>query len=200
MQTRLSHSVPALAAIVALVVPIGADVVTSSDDPPSPVVDTTMLPDALAELTGRAVELFDDAGLDLPTLRFTHHGDDREHCGGWKGVHRYENGVSDIGLCTDDFGPTTEWLVLHETAHAWAAHSLTEERRAAFRSLRGWEEWRADVWHESGSEQAAEIIAWGLIDRPVGVVTIHEHGCDDLVAGYLVLTGREALHGHRDRC
>ncbi len=198
MRTTLLHTVTALTALVAIV-PIGTDSATSAE-PHTPLVETSTLPPALADLAEGAVRLFDEAGLDLPDLRFVHHGDDREPCRGWKGVHRYEDGVSEIGLCTDESGPVIEWLVIHETAHAWAAHSLTDERREAFRNLRGWEHWRADKWHESGSEHAAEILAWGLIDRPAGIVTIPDHECDDLEAGYRALTGQEPLYGYRDYC
>ncbi|MGA9276542.1 hypothetical protein [Ilumatobacter sp.] len=93
--------------------------------------------------------------------------------------------------------------ILHEAAHAWAAHDLSEDRRAAFQSLWGWTYWRDDEaadWHENGAEQAAEMIRWGLIDHPVGVITINDHSCADLDAGYRTLAGRPPLHGYRDHC
>jgi hypothetical protein len=57
------------------------------------------------------------------------------------------------------------------------------------------------AWHESGSEQAAEMMVWGLFDRPVRIVTIiNEHSCNDLDAGYRAFTGQPPLHGYRDYC
>lgn len=44
------------------------------------------------------------------------------------------------------------------------------------------------------------MLVWGLIDRPVGIVTISDNSCDDLDAGYRVLTGQPPLHGYRDYC
>jgi hypothetical protein len=80
---------------------------------------------------------------------------------------------------------------------------LTESRRAAFLRLRGLTEWRnddPDRWHERGAEHAAEIMVWGLIDRPVRPVFIPDNTCADLLAGYVMLTGRSPLHGFTDRC
>jgi hypothetical protein len=150
-----------------------------------------------------AVGLFEEAGLRLPPLRFVHHGEERTPCLGRRGVHEYVNGRSTIHICTSEPGKVTEALVLHETAHAWAAHGLSDERKADIHSLRRWTYWRnheeAD-WRENGSEQAAEMILWGLIDRPVRIVTINEHSCEDLDAGYRVLTGQPPLHGFEDSC
>lgn len=166
-------------------------------------VELVDVPDEFADMVMWAVDLFDEAGLRLPPTRFVHHGVDRTACSGRRGVHEYVNGRSTINICTDDPGKVTEALVLHETAHAWAAHDLSDERKADFQSLRGWTYWRnhqeAD-WHENGSEQAAEMILWGLIDRPVGIVTINDHRCEDLDAGYRALTGQPPLHGYRDHC
>ncbi len=163
-------------------------------------VDTSALPAPLADVVEWAADLYEEAELELPPLRFEHHPDDRERCGGWMGVHQSDGDRSVIGLCVAEPTPQVEWLVLHEIAHAWTTLSLTDERREAFRELRGWEGWRTEEWHESGSEQAAEILAWGLIDRAVGVVTITDTSCDALDAGYRTLTGRAPLHGYRVHC
>jgi len=53
---------------------------------------------------------------------------------------------------------------------------------------------------ERGAERVAEILMWGLIDRPTGEITIRDHGCDALEAGYRALTGDAPLHGYRDHC
>ena len=205
MRTQLSRSVTALTvASLSFVLPVDEGNATGpSTVAPETVgatVDATALPAPFADTVEWAVSLFGQAELELPPLRFEHHGDDREPCGGWMGVHRFDGERSTIGLCVTEVTPHVEATVLHETAHAWAAHSLTDERIAEFQQLRGWEEWRADKWHHSGSEQAAEILMWGLIDRPIGIVTINDHTCDALEAGYRTLTGQEPLHGFRDHC
>jgi hypothetical protein len=55
-------------------------------------------------------------------------------------------------------------------------------------------------WHTYGAEQAAQIIVWGLIDRPIRIATIPDSSCVDLRTGYILLTGRRPLHGYKDLC
>ena len=181
--------------------------VAQSDEQPARArvdeVELVDLPAEFADMVNWAVDLFDEAGLGLPPMRFVYHGDEPTSCSGWRGAHRHVDGRSTIDICTSDAGNVTAALVLHEIAHAWAAHDLSDERRAEFQSLRGWTYWsnhqEAD-WHENGSEQAAEMILWGLIDRPIGIITINDHSCDDLDAGYRALTGQSPLHGFRAYC
>jgi hypothetical protein len=167
-------------------------------------VELVDVPGEFADVVMWAVDLFDEAGLLLPPMRFVHHGDDRALCDGSRGSHRQVDRQSTIDICTSDPDKmTAQLLVLHETAHAWAAHDLSDERKANFQSLRGWTYWtnyQAADWHENGTEQAAEMILWGLIDRPVGIIRINEHSCEDLDAGYRVLTGQPPLHGFEDSC
>jgi hypothetical protein len=166
-------------------------------------VEFVDVPDEFADMANWAVDLIEEAGLRLPPMRFVYHGDDQTPCSGWRGAHRYVDGRSTIDICTSDSGNVTASLVLHEIAHAWAAHDLSDERKADFQSLRGWTYWsnhQDAEWHENGSEQAAEMMVWGLIDRPVEIITINNHSCDDLDAGYRALTGQPPLHGYRDHC
>lgn len=154
------------------------------------------------EIATWAVGLYHEAGLALPAITFVYHGDDSDACSGWFGVHEVTERGSVIGICTSRHTAQIEALFVHELAHAWCAHSLSDERRGDFQELRSCPIWRGvDVpWHERGAEQAAEILVWGLIDRPTGVVTINDHGCDALEAGYRALTGDAPLHGYRDYC
>lgn len=168
-----------------------------------PAIELVDMPDQFAEIADWAVDLFAQADMRLPPVRFVYHGDDPTPCRGWRGAHRHVDGRSTIHLCTSDPGPVTAALVLHEMAHAWASVELSDERRADFQAVRGWTHWSEHdhvEWHENGSEQAAEILMWGLIDRPVGIVTIRDNSCDELDAGYRALTGRPPLHGYRDHC
>ncbi len=170
---------------------------------PAPAVDVAGLPAELVEATRWAVALFDEAGLELPPLQYRHHPHDSRPCYGGDGAHHDAGAVNVIELCVGEVTWPVRLLVLHETAHAWADHALPESRREAFRLLRGWTHWRAHdqvAWHENGTEQAAEIIVWGLVDRPVAMVRIERNGCDDLELGYRTLTGRAPLHGFRDLC
>ncbi len=169
----------------------------------SPVrVDVDDLPADLRRSVGWAIALFERADLTLPPLQFVHHGDDDLPCGGYRGVHEVRGARSVIGLCTTDTGPITDATILHELAHAWLEHHMPAARQADFQALRGYEHWRDHGvgWGEQGCEQAAEILVWGLIDRPIGFVTFDDTGCDALDAGYRTLTGSAPLHGYRDLC
>lgn len=171
--------------------------------PDAPVVELTALPPEMQELADWAVDLFAEAGLELPPLRFEHHGEDRSHCGGRTGAHHLVEAVSVIEVCTASVAPATQVMLLHETAHAWVEHALGDGPKAAFQELRGWVHWRdyeAVPWHENGTEQAAEILVWGLIDRPLAMVRIEQNSCGELEAGYRALTGRPPLHGYRNHC
>ena len=168
-----------------------------------PTLELVNMPADFAHMAWWAIDLFDQAGLELPPLRYVHHDGDRTPCSGRDGLHHEVDGVSVIELCATEAVFGVQVMVLHETAHAWADHSLTDERKLAFQELRGWEHWRnyqAAEWHENGTEQAAEIIVWGLIDRPIRMIRIDQTSCDDLTAGYLTLTGQAPLHGYRDHC
>jgi hypothetical protein len=148
-----------------------------------------------------AAGLFDRAGLDLPPIDFVRYTA-TDPCYGTAGTASYERGRGYIGICTPDAGGLEEFLFLHEMAHTWDHHSLSGARRQAFVELRGLAGWRSPdlEWEERGSEQAAEIMVWGLIDRPVWIVRIPDHSCAELRAGYVTLTGRGPLHGYTDLC
>jgi hypothetical protein len=49
-----------------------------------------------------------------------------------------------------------------------------------------------------GAEHAAQILVWGLIDRPIRIATIPDTSWADLRTGYVLLTGRPPLHGFTD--
>ncbi len=196
---------PVTTAVAALAIGAVALLVPVSDDraAPAALAQLGSMPDEFVDMATWAIGLFDEAGLALPPMGFEYHGDDTTACSGRRGAHHRADGGSFIDICTSDVGPVTSFLILHEMAHAWASVDLSEQRRDAFKSLRGWTDWsnHAEIaWYDNGAEQAAEIMVWGLIDRPVGIVTINDHSCEDLDAGYRALTGQTPLHGLRDLC
>jgi hypothetical protein len=144
------------------------------------------------ELVTHAVRLFAESGLTLPPLVVEGH-DDTAGCDGHDGLHRPHSGWSEIDLCVaDPDSRAVMHTVLHEIAHAWAAGALTDARRTAFQELRDVEVWRdyeKAAWADNGTEQAAEIIAWGVNDQPAATVRIDQVSCDELHDGYVVLTG-----------
>lgn len=204
LPTSAMAAMAATAAIAFGAVALAAPPTFDGAAPSSPEpVEFGAMPAEFVDMATWALGLFDEAGLALPPMSFDYHGDDTTPCSGWHGAHHSVDGGSIIDICTSDPGPVTAALVLHEIAHAWASIDLSEQRKDDFQALRGWTDWsnHADVaWHDNGAEQAAEIMVWGLIDRPVGIVTISDHSCDDLDAGYRALTGQAPLHGFRDFC
>jgi hypothetical protein len=153
---------------------------------------------------GWALGLFDEAGLPLPRIDFVLHTT-VEPCHGRRGWYSGAHDRPVIRICTHEGGPVPEPLILHELAHAWDGHLLTDQRRAAFLDWRGLSQWWGDElehWGEYGAEQAAETIVWGLIDRPISASQIPPpyNDCGHLRTAYVTLTGRPPLHGYTGRC
>ncbi|MEM9608488.1 MAG: hypothetical protein AAGA99_13780 [Actinomycetota bacterium] len=193
-----------LVRLALLLAPLGGltgSIAVSADEAP-PRLTTVDLAPQIEGSVGWALGLFDEAGLELPPLVIAQHRG-TEACSGHPAVHRFDGRVSSIHLCDPEPGGYIEYLLLHEVAHAWAARSLTPEAESAFQALRGYPVWRDHTnfaWHQNGTEQAAEIMVWGLIDRPFVPARIDDNGCTALVDGYRTLTGRTPLHGFTDLC
>jgi hypothetical protein len=86
--------------------------------------------------------------------------------------------------------------LLHELGHAWLLDHIDAATRMRFLEFSALEAW-ADTsapWHDRGVEQAAEILAWGLMTDPPELVRLGRPPCGHLVAGYTILTGRSPAH------
>ncbi|MDJ0767815.1 MAG: hypothetical protein QNJ12_03440 [Ilumatobacter sp.] len=150
-----------------------------------------------------ALSLFEEADMELPSIRFNYHGEDRTGCNGAQGLHRHAPEGSNVELCMTAPGFPTAVTILHEFAHAWVDHNAGDDARSAFQELRGYDHWSnydEVIWHENGIEQAAEIIVWGLVDRPLAMLRITQNSCAELEAGFVTLTGQLPLHGFQDHC
>jgi hypothetical protein len=81
--------------------------------------------------------------------------------------------------------------LLHEIGHIWAAAALDEATKDSFLELRGLESWadKETPWQDRGSEQAAEIMAWALMDSELLLATLSDHDPASLAAGFELLTG-----------
>lgn len=103
-----------------------------------------------------ALTQFTNAGLELGTLVIELH-DGSEGCDGYGGVYRPSR--LRVDLCNPH-----RLIVLHELAHAWEYHTLTDDLRHQFMELRGLTVWNDhDVpWEDRGAEDLAEVVAWGL--------------------------------------
>lgn len=110
-----------------------------------------------------AIERFNTAGLTLPALHVYVHPT-RDGCRGAAGLFGRDESWDRIDLCTG-----VKWTILHELAHAWEHHTLSDTTRQAFLDHTGLEAWNhIDFdWEERGIEAAAQAIAWGLLDIPI---------------------------------
>ena len=151
------------------------------------------------DLVDHAVSLFDAAGLELHGIDFVGFSS-RDDCFGRDGAAVSDGLRTEVRLCLTGGGPIDDWVALHEIGHAWDHGTLDEATRQEFLELRGLTAWREGNWHDRGAEHAAEILVWGLIDRPVVPGRIPDNSCDELLTAYRTLTGSDPLHGYTDHC
>lgn len=143
------------------------------EPPPEPVVtDPVVLPDppgiygadtVFAAVIEAALDRYPSAGLTLPPLRIYVHPSS-DGCQGHKGTYGQYGERDRVDLCTE-----ARFYVLHELAHAWEQHTLSDQTRQAWLDEMGLTVWhdRSIPWLESGAEVAANTIAWGLMDVPL---------------------------------
>ena len=115
------------------------------------------------EMVARALERYATAGLELPALQVHLHSDPAD-CNGNRGSFSSGSTPWSITVCTED-----ELVYLHEIGHAWAEFNLSEAERSDYVARRGLESWNdpATAWGDRGSEDAANTLAWGLVDTPI---------------------------------
>jgi hypothetical protein len=154
-----------------------------------------------------ARDLFADAGLDLPYVDINFE-DDLEACEGNQGtVRAQDDGSPIIRICVDHDKPAVRetWrrrALVHELAHVWEAANVDDATREAFMALRGLTEWndRTDAWYRRGTEHAAEVVTWSLIDFRWGFANLPDNSCNEMLAGYETLTGLAPLNGLAVNC
>jgi hypothetical protein len=96
--------------------------------------------------------------------------------------------------CTgDECAPSTsaQSTLLHELGHVWTIQNVDEATRAEFLAVRGLEVWSGpDVNRDDqGTEHAAEILSWALMEADNWPARLPNSGCSQLAAAYEVLTG-----------
>ncbi len=137
------------------------------------------------EIATWAVQRFEDAGLDVPALDIHLH-QDLADCKGNRGI--YNSGLQRIDVCVDQRN-----VVLHEIAHAWSHENLSAAQRSEYVTVGGFGSWDDPdtPWSNKGSEDAADTIAWALLDEPI--TTFSADGpIARRAAAYLLLTGNHA--------
>jgi ketosteroid isomerase-like protein len=159
-------------------------------------------PEHLA-LVGWAMARYLDAGLvEPPVMELVFPPSDQcERASGFT-VHEPDGIAVHVCLtasevCADtdcaSFDLAARRTVLHELSHVWETVALDPPTRAAFLELRGLDHWFDDpLWGYRGTEQTAEIMAWGLLDQPTRPVKLpDQRSCTELLDAYRLLTGTE---------
>lgn len=110
---------------------------------------------------GWAIDRFQRGGLDLQPVVIEIHTAPAD-CNGHDGLFRSSETPPTVVVCN-----RSRYIVLHELAHAWEHHNLTDDTRQELMELMGVTAWSDhDVaWKERGVEVVAEIITWGLYDN-----------------------------------
>ena len=90
--------------------------------------------------------------------------------------------------------------ILHELGHAWILDYTDGPARSRLLDLSGRETWDdpAAAWHLRGSEYAAEVLAWGLLDGVVPLVRIGDPPCLELIEAFELLTGSRPVADRSD--
>ena len=144
-----------------------------------------------------ALGRFDEAGLPEPPVTAVRFPPTMACASGdFNGLVIHDGSEGQVELCADqslfmlDEGLpiTTRRTILHELGHLWVLGHTDQATRDAFMDERGVPGWSGGPWEDNGSEHAAEIIMWGLMDDEV-LPRVPPNTPDALADDYTVLTG-----------
>lgn len=144
------------------------------------------------QMVERALDRYAEAGLDLPPLVIRFPGRDLSLCDGSQGRVYLDHDPIEIRMCWN-----SEFVLLHELAHVWEAHNVAVAKHEPFMAMRdGVVSWAGlDVaWDELGREQAANVIAWGLLEDPHPIPRTYPNDPDSMLAAFRFLTDGDPLH------
>jgi hypothetical protein len=139
-----------------------------------------------------SIRRYREAGLDgMPDLEVYLH-DSPDGCNG--GIGYYLAGR--IDLCTKASSePYQRKFALHEMAHGWIETNVDGAVLDRFMQIRGIPAWndRSFDWKQRGTEQAAEIVTWGLGEGEIAPLLPEALDAPALARLYELLTGRQAI-------
>ncbi len=187
----LTSPTPAQSTAESTSAPVPPSIATEAVAKPEQVIHTDST--AMQALADWAIGRFSEANLDLPSIEIYFH-ESKEPCKGYPALHRRSEPGSRIDVCSLKRSPKLEGTMLHELGHAWAAHNLSDQERQAFVELQGLDSWNKNrYWNKRGTEQAAEIIAWGLHEESRRPGTIPANDLETLTHAFQQLTGTQPI-------
>jgi hypothetical protein len=139
-----------------------------------------------------SIRRYREAGLDrMPDLEVYLHRS-HEGCNGGLGLYH----AGRIDLCTEESSePYQRKFALHEMAHGWIETNVDGAVLDRFMDIRGISAGndRSYDWKQRGTEQAAEIVTWGLGEGEISPLLPKAVDAPTLVRLYELLTGREPI-------
>jgi hypothetical protein len=139
-----------------------------------------------------SIRRYREAGLEgMPDLEVYVH---RSNGGCRDGIGYYLAGR--IDLCTTESSePYQRKFALHEMAHGWIETNVGGAVLDRFMEVRGIAAWndRSSDWKQRGTEQAAEIVTWGLGEGEIAPLLPEALDAPALGRLYELLTGREPI-------
>ena len=140
-----------------------------------------------------SIRRYREAGLEgMPDLEVYLH---RSHEGCRDGIGYYLAGR--IDLCTKASSePYQRKFALHEMAHGWIEVNVDAATLDRFMDLRGIDAWNdriVDDWKDRGTEQAAEIVTWGLGEGVIAPLLSEAVDAPTLTRLYELITDREPI-------
>jgi hypothetical protein len=162
--------------------------------------------DRLTGLARWGLDRFEAAGLPEPRIATVTFEPSRS-CGDLSGRVVQENGSRHLFLCLHDHelcpvdeacavpGLNSRLGALHELGHAWLLDQADQATRSSLLEASGLTTWSnlSVPWQERGSEYAAEVLAWGLLDERIPMVRIGNPECSELTEAFEILTGTTPL-------
>ena len=142
-----------------------------------------------------ALDRYRDSGLPRPPVTHVTFPPTASCLRGVLGMAYHGDESGHIDLCAPEtlfaageLPLTTRRTVLHELGHLWTVGHTDDTMRQAFLDHLGLPAWTGVEWGSSGSEAAAEILVWGLMDEPVDV-RVPGTSCADRYTAFEILTG-----------
>lgn len=126
-------------------------------------------------------------------------------CGDFSGVAHLDAVGNTVYYCVHDiacessscdrFTDVAKLSMLHELAHSWLEANLDTQSRQTILDLTKTTSWhdRSAPWDQRGIEWAAEILAWGLLDRPMELLRLGFPSCDLRRTVFRVLANEEPM-------